>query len=106
MSSKLVAGVLAAALSACTTASSPAPLAPAETAAEPPAILTGEGRLDCTINSRENGAQKLVLSKGNGLEFEVVVSPIVNGVVQTKGPEKGGSYRFSSHLAKPGRGVL
>ena len=72
----------------------------------PPAVLSGEGRLDCTISAQRNGHQKLVLREGVGLEFDVEVSPIVDGVVNQKGPEAGGSYRFTSHLAKPGHGTL
>jgi len=72
----------------------------------PPAVLSGEGRLDCTISAQKNGHQKLVLREGVGLEFDVEVSPIVDGVVNQKGPKVGGSYRFTSHLAKPGHGTL
>lgn len=72
----------------------------------PPAVLTGNAHLDCTISNKENGKQTLSLMSGQGLEFDVVVSPIIDGVVQAKGPEKGGSYRFTSHLAKPGKGTL
>ncbi len=46
------------------------------------------------------------MNSGQGLEFDVSVSPIVDGVVNTKGEGKGGSYRFTSHLAKPGKGML
>lgn len=74
--------------------------------ADPPLIHSGEAHLDCTISARENGTQKLALQKGSGLEFDVAVSPIVDGTVNTKGAEKGGSYRFSSHLAAPGKGTL
>jgi hypothetical protein len=74
--------------------------------ATPPAVLSGEGRLDCTISAQKNGRQKLALREGVGLEFDVEVSPIVDGVVNQKGPEAGGSYRFTSHLAKPGHGTL
>lgn len=72
----------------------------------PPVVITGEVELVCNISSSENGSQKLIVRKGSGLEFDVVVSPIVDGVVNTKGPDKGGSYRFSSHLAEPATGVL
>jgi hypothetical protein len=72
----------------------------------PPVIHTGNGHLDCSISAKENGAQKLTIQQGTGLEFDVVVSPIVDGTIQTKGPDKGGAYRFSSHLAKPGKGTL
>ena len=103
----LLASILA--LAACAPSATPAPqsgLAESDAPAAPPLIHNGEGHLDCTISAKENGTQKLVVQKGTGLEFDVVVSPIVDGTVDTKGPEKGGSYRFSSHLAKPGRGAL
>jgi hypothetical protein len=69
----------------------------------PPAVLTGDGDLVCDISAKENGHQKLTIG---GLEFDVAVSPIVDGTVTTEGPDKGGSYRFTSHLAKPARGKL
>src|SRR5262245_21152912 len=71
---------------AAASASAPAPKAPQEVAepASPPAVLTGTGHLDCTISSKENGTQKLVIQDGQGLEFDAVVSPIVDGVVQQK----------------------
>ncbi len=72
----------------------------------PPAVLAGDGALDCSISSRENGHQKLALAGGQGLEFNVEVSPIVDGVVETHGAGAGGSYRFTSHLAKSGPGTL
>jgi len=74
--------------------------------ATPPVLHTGNGHLDCTISAKENGKQKLTITQGTGLEFDVIVSPIVDGTVQTKGPEKGGAYRFTSHLAAPGKGML
>jgi hypothetical protein len=74
--------------------------------ASPPIVQTGEAHLACTISSTRNGAQKLDLQKGGGLEFDVVVSPIVDGTVQTKGPAKGGAYRFTSHLVGTGKGAL
>jgi hypothetical protein len=72
----------------------------------PPAVLAGNATLDCTISNREKGRQKLVLSGGQGLEFDVVVNPIVDGVVETRGEAQGGSYRFTSHLAAPGTATL
>ena len=72
----------------------------------PPAVLTGDGDLVCDISAKENGHQKLTIVAGGGLEFDVAVSPIVDGTVTTEGPDKGGSYRFTSHLAKPARGKL
>ena len=72
----------------------------------PPAVLTGDGELVCDISAKENGHQKLTIVAGGGLEFDVAVSPIVDGTVTTEGPDKGGSYRFTSHLAKPARGKL
>ena len=72
----------------------------------PPAVLTGDGELTCNISDKENGHQKLSISHGGGLEFDAVVSPIVDGRVATAGPEKGGSYKFTSHLAKPATGTL
>jgi hypothetical protein len=72
----------------------------------PPAVLTGAGELTCNISDKENGHQKLTMTNGGGLEFDAVVSPIVDGRVTTAGPEKGGSYKFTSHLAKPATGKL
>jgi hypothetical protein len=66
----------------------------------PPSVLTGDGELICDISSKENGHQKLTLVTGGGLEFDVAVSPIVDGTVETAGEDKGGTYRFTSHLAK------
>lgn len=74
--------------------------------APPPAVLGGNGKLDCTISRSEPGHQKLSLINGQGLEFDVQVSPILDGVVRTKGPALGGSYAFTSHLAGPGKGTL
>lgn len=72
----------------------------------PPAVLSGAGELTCNISDKENGHQKLTITNGGGLEFDAVVSPIVDGRVTTAGPEKGGSYKFTSHLAKPATGRL
>jgi hypothetical protein len=72
----------------------------------PPAVLTGDGDLICNISAKENGHQKLTIVDGGGLEFDVAVSPIVDGTVTTDGPDKGGSYKFTSHLAKPATGKL
>jgi hypothetical protein len=72
----------------------------------PPSVLTGDGDLICNINSKENGHQKLTIVNGGGLEFDVAVSPIVDGTVETAGEEKGGTYRFTSHLAKPATAKL
>jgi len=72
----------------------------------PPAVLTGDGNLECSISDKENGHQKLTIAYGGGLEFDVAVSPIVDGRVTQAGPEKGGSYRFTSHLAKPATAKL
>ena len=68
----------------------------------PPSVLTGDGELTCDINSKQNGHQKLTMVYGGGLEFDVAVSPIVDGTVETAGEEKGGTYRFTSHLARAG----
>jgi hypothetical protein len=72
----------------------------------PPSVLTGDGNLECNISDKENGHQKLTIANGGGLEFDVAVSPIVDGTVTTAGPDKGGSYRFTSHLAKPATAKL
>jgi len=78
----------------------------------PPSVLTAVGHLICDINSKQNGHQKLTIVTGGGLEFDVAVSPIVDGTVETEGEDKGGTYRFTSHLAKaataklPGVGVF
>lgn len=109
MATKAHLGLLfVAALAGCG-ASQPGSPAPASSEADPavpPVIHSGDGHLDCTISAKENGHQKLVIQQGTGLEFDVAVSPIVDGTIQTKGPEKGGSYRFSSHLAEVGKGTL
>jgi hypothetical protein len=78
----------------------------ADVPTSPPAVQTGEGHLECTISAAKNGKQKLVVEKGVGLEFDVAVSPIVDGAIQTKGPSAGGSYRFTSHLVGTGKGAL
>src|SRR6187401_2797364 len=98
---KMTYGVLlAAALSGCGAGSSTEAQAPAPPGggdpALPPVIHTGDGHLDCSISAQENGRQKLSIQQGTGLEFDVAVSPIVDGTIQTKGPEKGGAYRFTS----------
>jgi hypothetical protein len=69
-------------------------------------VLLGEAELTCNIDTRKNGQQKLVLRSGGGLEFDAVVSPIVDGTIRVKGPQQGGLYRFTSHLFEPGRGQL
>jgi hypothetical protein len=69
-------------------------------------VLLGEAELTCTMDSRANGAQKLVITRGGGIEFDVVVSPMVDGTVSVKGPDKGAVYRFTSHLAQPATGKL
>lgn len=74
--------------------------------AEPPAVLLGEAELTCNIDTKKNGLQKLVLHSGGGLEFDAVVSPIVDGIVRVKGPAEGGDYQFTSHLAQPAQGKL
>jgi hypothetical protein len=72
----------------------------------PPAVLNGAVELHCTISSSANGHQVLHLTAGQGLEFDATVSPIVDGVVEARGPDRGGSYRFTSHLAAPGKASL
>ncbi len=74
--------------------------------AYPPSVISGEAQLNCDIDSRKNGVQKLSLTAGGGLEFDAVVSPMIDGTVELKGPEKGGLYRFTSHLAQPAHGEL
>lgn len=105
MRSLLVVLVSSIAFAACGGSPQPGPQAPPPLGS-PPAVLSGDGRLDCTISAQKNGHQKLALREGVGLEFDVEVSPIVDGVVNQKGPDAGGSYRFTSHLAKPGHGTL
>ncbi len=93
---------------------SPTPAAPtasqapvsAEPSPYPPAVLMGEVDLQCTISQKERGRQTLVARGGTALEFDAVVSPIVDGEVQTRGESKGGMYRFTSHLAEPATGRL
>ncbi len=72
----------------------------------PPAVLMGDVELHCTISATERGRQTLVARSGTALEFDAVVSPIVDGEVETRGEQKGGMYRFSSHLAGPATGKL
>lgn len=85
---------------------SPQALAATANPSEPPAVLNGSAKLECTISSRENGHQKLVLDSGQGLEFDVAVSPIVDGIVETSSTRPSASYQFTSHLAAPGQGSL
>ncbi len=87
-------------------AAATAPTALPARPADPPAVLTGDGVLDCTIDSRSNGHQRLEITSGGGLEFDALVSPIVDGTVTTRGPDQGGAYRFTSHLAAPAKGKL
>jgi hypothetical protein len=72
----------------------------------PPAVLSGQAKLDCSISSRENGRQRLELASGQGLEFDVAVSPIVDGIVETHPSKGSAAYQFTSHLAAPGAGAL
>lgn len=88
-----------------TVSTAPAP-ATAEPSPYPPAVLMGEVELKCTISQKERGRQTLVARGGTALEFDAVVSPIVDGEVQTRGETKGGMYRFTSHLAEPATGRL
>jgi hypothetical protein len=85
-------------------AAPPAPLV--EASPYPPAVLMGNVELHCTISAKERGRQTLVARSGTALEFDAVVSPIVDGEVETHGEKKGGMYRFSSHLAEPATGKL
>ena len=85
---------------------SPQALAATQNPSEPPAVLNGAAKLECTISSRENGRQKLVLDSGQGLEFDVAVSPIVDGIVETSSSRPSASYQFTSHLAAVGQGTL
>ena len=72
----------------------------------PPAVLMGDVELHCTISAKERGRQTMVSRSGTALEFDAVVSPIVDGEVETRGETKGGMYRFTSHLAEPATGKL
>ncbi len=72
----------------------------------PPAVLMGDVELHCTISAKERGRQTLVARSGTALEFDAVVSPIIDGEVETRGETKGGMYRFTSHLAEPATGKL
>ena len=92
-------------LSACQRPAAQAQEGP-DPARYPPAVLTGDGELACDISSKENGHQKLTIKDGAGLEFDAVVSPIVDGRVIQRGPSRGGAYQFTSHLAKPGQASL
>jgi hypothetical protein len=93
------------AVSACQKPAAPPQQGP-DPAKYPPAVLTGDGELVCNISSKENGHQKLTIQQGGGIEFDAVVSPIVDGRVIQHGPSKGGAYQFTSHLAKPGKAAL
>jgi hypothetical protein len=94
------AALFAIAISCSSKSAPPPPQAPL------PAVHLGEAQLTCNIDSRANGEQKLVLSKGGGLEFDAIVAPMVDGTVDLKGPGQGGMYQFTSHLAKPAKGTL
>ncbi len=72
----------------------------------PPTVLAGHATLRCNISANATGVQKLTVDKGSGLSFDAVVSPIVDGEVELKGPEQGGAYGFTSHLARPATGNL
>jgi hypothetical protein len=72
----------------------------------PPAVFTGNGELVCNISARGSGRQILTMNSGNGLAIDAIVRPIEDGTVTTKGPDKGGVYRFTSGLAKLGKGTL
>jgi len=100
----LALALLAVSGSACTPP--PATTAAASATAYPPAVLSGDGELHCDISASKNGRQTLVIVSGGGLEFDAAVSPIVDGTVTTRSPEKGGVYRFTSHLAGPAKGKL
>ncbi len=73
---------------------------------DPPAVLLGDAELHCTIDWDRDGAQTLIMKSGAGLSFDVAVSPIVDGTATLLGPERGGEYRFTSHLAKPATGTI
>jgi hypothetical protein len=82
---------------------------PAEEAPEPPlppAVFTGNGEFVCNISARGTGRQILTMNSGNGLAIDAIVRPIEDGTVTTKGPDKGGVYRFTSGLAKLAKGTL
>lgn len=105
----LVCILLTATVAACGPATAPpsgASTQAGDTPLEPPLIQHGEATLLCNISAKENGTQKLSIVKGTGLEFDVKVSPIVDGTVKTRGPEQGGAYRFTSHLVAAGPGSL
>lgn len=81
----------------------------------PPFVLLGTGRLDCTISSTENGSQILKLTGGSGVQFDIEVTPILDGVIEIKDgklmPKDGVAlpkgrflnYRFTSQLARSRR---
>lgn len=82
---------------------------PAQEAPEPPlppAVFTGNGELVCNISARGTGRQILTINSGNGLAIDAIVRPIEDGTVTTKGPDRGGVYRFTSGLAKLAKGTL
>jgi hypothetical protein len=106
MSSSRIALVVALTVVGCGAPPAQPAFSPGDVPAAPPIIQNGDAFLQCTISAKENGTQKLTMQRGNGLEMDVVVSPIVDGSVNTRGPDKGGAYRFTSHLAQPGKGTL
>lgn len=75
-------------------------------AGELPRVLVGQADLICDISARANGIQRLMVREGGGLSFAATVSPLVDGIVEQRGSEKGALYSFTSKLAKPARGTL
>ena len=71
-----------------------------------PRVLIGEADLICDISARANGRQRLIIRNGGGLSFDATVSPLTDGVVEQRGPNKGAVYSFTSKLATPAKGFL
>lgn len=113
---RIFAPLLAMVLAGCSTAPTAAPPAvppapppdPGTPAAQiyPPSVHLGEVALVCNIDASKNGQQTLRLVSGGGIEFDAVVSPIIDGTVALAGAANGGSYEFTSHLAEPAKGTL
>lgn len=50
----------------------------------PPLVFLGSGRLECTISSKDNGRQQLKLTAGAGVDFDISVTPILDGILEIK----------------------
>jgi hypothetical protein len=89
------------ALLGCVSSCATAPASIPHSEADPPAILTGAGELECTMSAKGPGRQMVRLRSGSGVEFDATVSAMIDGTAILKGPQQGGSYRFTAHLDHP-----